>query len=80
MREILASLAEISPTHVGLATGLPLTSFLVLCGYDLLGIPYIGQRMSWPRIMLASFLGYAVGNNFGTLLGGSTVRLRLYTA
>ncbi len=80
LRDFLRSLSEISSTKVWLAVGLTLLNYVILVGYDVLAIRYIRQIMSFPRIALASFLGYAVGNNFGTLLGGSTIRLRLYTA
>ncbi|MCA9215149.1 MAG: lysylphosphatidylglycerol synthetase family protein, partial [Planctomycetales bacterium] len=80
LRDFLRSLAEISSAKVALAVGLTILNYIVLVGYDLLAIRYIRQTMSFPRIALASLLGYAVGNNFGSLLGGSTIRLRLYTA
>ncbi len=80
LRDILNSLAAIPPRRIVLATALTITNYLVLVGYDWLGLRYIRHPMNLGRITLAAFLGYAVGNNFGTLLGGSTIRVRLYTA
>ncbi len=80
LRDFVNSLAEIPVSKLWLAVGLTILSYVLLIGYDLLGIRYIRHPMSFSRIALASFLGYAVGNNFGNLLGGSSIRLRLYTA
>ncbi|QDU92529.1 bifunctional lysylphosphatidylglycerol flippase/synthetase MprF [Lignipirellula cremea] len=80
LHDFLQSLAGISSLQIGIALGLTVLNYGILLGYDLLGIRYIGHPMRLGRVGLASFLGYAVGNNFGTVLGGSTIRLRLYTA
>ena len=80
LKDFLRAVGEIAPAHILLAVALTLLNYVILIGYDWLGIRYIRHAMSFPRIALASFLGYAVGNNFGTLLGGSTIRMRLYTA
>jgi uncharacterized membrane protein YbhN (UPF0104 family) len=79
-QNIVQSLAGIRTTSLWWAVGLTMLNYVILIGYDWLAIWYIRHPMSFPRIALASFLGYAVGNNFGTLLGGSTIRARLYTA
>ncbi|MEZ6060437.1 MAG: bifunctional lysylphosphatidylglycerol flippase/synthetase MprF [Planctomycetaceae bacterium] len=80
LSDFVRSLAEIPAGRLWLAAGLTLLNYLILIGYDWLGIRYVGRPMSFPRIALASFLGSAVGNNFGMLLGGSAIRARLYTA
>ncbi|MEO8495253.1 MAG: bifunctional lysylphosphatidylglycerol flippase/synthetase MprF [Planctomycetota bacterium] len=78
--DILSALANIPTRWFWLAIGLTLLNYIILVGYDWLAIRYIRHPMKLGRIALASFLGYAVGNNFGTLLGGSTIRYRLYTS
>ncbi|MCA9178093.1 MAG: bifunctional lysylphosphatidylglycerol flippase/synthetase MprF [Planctomycetales bacterium] len=80
LHDFLHELARIPPTKLTLAAGLTILNYLILVAYDWIALRYLRHPMALPRIALASFLGYAVGNNFGTLLGGSTVRLRLYTA
>ncbi len=80
LNDFLRAVGEITPAKISLSLALTFLNYVILIGYDWLGIKYIRHAMSFPRIALASFLGYAVGNNFGTLLGGSTIRLRLYTA
>ena len=73
-------LADIPLSRTCLALGLTVLNYTVLIGYDLLGIRYIRHPIPFPRVALASFLGYAVGHSVGSLLGGSTIRYRLYTA
>ncbi len=55
-------------------------NYAVLTGYDFLAFAYIGKRLSWNRIMLASFLAYAIANNVGfAMISGASVRYRFYT-
>lgn len=60
---------------------LTLTGYLVMTGYDTLAFRYIGHPLPYPKIALASFIGYAFNNNvgFSGLVGGS-LRYRLYNA
>ena len=62
-----------------LAIFFTLLNYAILVCYDWLGIWYIRHPMKFGRVALASFLGYSVGNNFGLLFGGSTIRYRLYS-
>jgi phosphatidylglycerol lysyltransferase len=64
---------------LAVAVLLTLLNYLILVGYDWLGVLYIRHPMSFGRVALASFLGNSVGNNFGMLFGGSTIRYRLYS-
>lgn len=80
LRDFLDSLAAIPSWKLWAAAALTSVSYVILVGYDLLGIRYIQQTMSIPRVALASFLSFTVGNSFGMLLGGSTIRYRLYSA
>ncbi|MCA9124628.1 MAG: bifunctional lysylphosphatidylglycerol flippase/synthetase MprF [Planctomycetaceae bacterium] len=80
LQDFLKALAAIPTRTFWLAIGLTVFNYVVLVGYDWLAIRYIHHPMKLWRVALASFLGYAVGNNFGTLLGGSTIRFRLYTS
>jgi phosphatidylglycerol lysyltransferase len=52
-----------------------------MTGYDALAFRYIRHPLSYPRIALASFIGYAFNNNVGLsgVVGGS-LRYRLYNA
>ncbi len=80
LRDFLDGLAKIPAAHLWLAVALTVLNYLILIGYDILGVKYIGQSLHLAKVALGSFLGYAVGNNFGTLFGGSTIRYRLYSS
>jgi len=63
------------------AAALTALSYLVLTGYDLLSLRYIGQSLAWWRAAFASFIGYAFSHNIGlTVFSGAPVRFRLYAA
>lgn len=78
--DIQQSIAKIPRVRLLGAFLLTVVSYGVLIAYDGLGIFYVKRKLAFPKIMLVSVLGFAVANNFGTLLGGSSVRLRLYSA
>jgi phosphatidylglycerol lysyltransferase len=64
----------------GLALLLTILNYAVLAGYDLLAFEYVGRRLPLWRVLMASFLGYAIANNVGfALLSGASVRYRFYT-
>lgn len=71
------------PLHrVIAAIGYTAASYVMLMGYDLLALRYVGKSVPLRNIALTSFISYAFTNTlgaggFGTLTGGS-VRYRLY--
>ncbi len=50
-----------------------------MIGYDFLAVRSIRHPLALGRIALASFTGFATSYNFGALLGGTSVRYRLYS-
>ena len=80
LAELLRHLREIPAQRILLAFFLTVLSYFVLTGYDALALSYIKRPLSYSRIAIASFIGYAFSNNigFGMLAGGS-VRYRLYS-
>lgn len=77
--DIAAALAAIPAGYVLLSILCTALSYLALTGYDLLGLSYLGKRLSYARIALGSFLSYAFANNLGfALLTGGTARYRIY--
>src|SRR5690349_17798261 len=62
------------------ALGLAAASYLLLTLYDVLGLRHIGRTLSYRRVALASFTGYAFSHTlgFGSLIGPS-IRYRIYT-
>ncbi len=66
-----------------LVLGIVLTglNYLVLSFYDWLGLRYAGQKISIPKLIMASSISYAISNNTGhALISGTSVRYRFYTA
>ncbi len=80
LHEFIDSLSAIPAGKLALALGMTALNYIILIGYELLGVKYIGHPMSLGRVALGSFLGSVVANNFGNLFGGSSVRYRLYSA
>jgi len=62
------------------ALALTVVNYIVLIGYDYLAMRAIGHPLSLTKISLASFTGFVTSYNFGALLGGTSVRYRLYSA
>jgi phosphatidylglycerol lysyltransferase len=80
LHDVLVSLQQIGSWPIAGAITLTTLSYLVMTGYDHLGVRYVGHRMGLGQASFASFLGYAFSNNLGTLLGAGAVRLRIYGA
>ena len=80
IRDIREAAVQIPPWRLWAAVGLTVVNYLVLIGYDYLAIRAIGHPLSLGRVALASFTGFVTSYNFGALLGGTSVRYRLYSA
>jgi uncharacterized membrane protein YbhN (UPF0104 family) len=78
--EVRQSVAQISTLWLYAAIGLTLLNYVILVGYDLLAVRYIGERLALWKVALASFTGYAFSYNVGATFAGTTVRYRLYSA
>lgn len=80
-QDVLAALRELPRTRLALALALTAAGYTVLVGYDRLAFQFVGRALPLKRIALASFVGYAFGNNIGhTLLAGATARYWFYTS
>jgi phosphatidylglycerol lysyltransferase len=79
-RGILDALQAV-PGWALLAAGLlTVLNFVVLGGYDALGVRYAGRPLPVRRTALASFLGFSFSQALGfPLLTGAPLRFRLYT-
>jgi len=70
---------DLSSSQIILAILATAGSFLALSGYDSSALHYIGVRLPYRTIALASFCGYALTNTIGFgYISGSSVRYRLY--
>lgn len=78
-RDIVAGLKGVRPLFLAIAGLLTLSDYLVLTLYDALALRYIKYKLEYPKIILASFIGYVFSHNM-TIVGGSTARYRIYSA
>jgi len=77
---LTADIVATPPARLLAAAGLTALNYLVLTGYDLLAFATIGRRLARGRVLLASFLAYAIANSVGfAMLSGASVRYRFYT-
>ncbi|MEO5735000.1 MAG: lysylphosphatidylglycerol synthase domain-containing protein [Rubrivivax sp.] len=62
-----------------LAAALAAASHLLVSSFDLIGRQQTRHGLSVPRTLLTAAISYAFNLNFGALVGGMAMRLRLYT-
>ncbi len=84
VEDIRAYLDVLGPGHIAASIAFTAGSYVMLAGYDLLALRYVGKSVPIQGVALTSFISYAFTNTlgaggFGTLTGGS-VRYRLYAA
>jgi len=79
--QVIHYVSSLPANQIVLSIVLTLFGYLVMTGYDTLAFRYIRHPLPYPKIALASFIGYAFNNNVGLsgLVGGS-LRYRLYNA
>jgi phosphatidylglycerol lysyltransferase len=81
LRDILNAFKSIPSGHLGAAVWLTMLSYTVMTGYDALALRYIRHPLAYPKVGLASFIGYAFSNNIGlSMIAGASVRYRLFSA
>jgi uncharacterized membrane protein YbhN (UPF0104 family) len=78
--DFVAGVTGIAPLDLLLAATLIGLNYFMLFTYDLLALRHIKQSLPVRRVALVGFLGYALGNNLGTLVAATPLRFRLYTA
>jgi len=79
LSDIREAFAKIPAWRIGIAVCLTILNYLILIGYDILAIRALRHPLDLKKIALASFTGWVTSNNFGALLGGTSVRYRLYS-
>jgi len=77
--DIMAQVHQTPFTSLFLAVLLTILDYFVLTFYDTLALHYLRQPLKYPRIAVASFVGYVFSHNL-TVLGGSTARYRIYSS
>jgi uncharacterized membrane protein YbhN (UPF0104 family) len=78
LSELGVAFRSLPASRLGLAVGLTALNYTLLSGYDGLAVWYLGRSLPPRRVMLGAFVGYAFGHNLTWMLGGTTVRFRLY--
>lgn len=78
--EVKQSLRDIPAVNLWCAVGLTILNYLILILYEYQAVRAIGHPLEIRRIALGSFIGSAVSLNFGALLGGTPIRVRLYAS
>ena len=80
-QQVWQSLMAIPDSQKLAALLLTALGYLTITGYDLLGFRYIRHSLAPAKIILTSFLSYAIGNTVGfTLFSGTAIRYRFYRA
>jgi phosphatidylglycerol lysyltransferase len=80
-RELVAAFSALPAWALVASLALTAAGYLVLAGYDLLALRFIGRTMSLPGVATTAFIANALGNNFGnTLIAGAAVRYWIYTS
>ena len=77
---LTTNLSAIPSWRLALAVVLTAVNYGILTGYDFLAFAYLGRHLPWRRVVMTSFLAYAISNNVGfAMLSGASVRFRFYT-
>lgn len=78
--EITKYLTGISALYILASLFLSFLSYLLLTGYDALGVEYIGEDLALHKTVRAGFIGYAFSHNIGmALITGGSIRYRMYS-
>ncbi len=78
--DIAAALRGMPSWKVVAALLLTACSYVVLTGYDWLGVRLVNHPMSTKQTAIASSLSFAFSNCLGTIFGSTPIRFRLYSA
>jgi glycosyltransferase 2 family protein len=76
---VLQAVQAQSPLRFAIATALAATSHLLYGSFDLLARRLLRHRLPVWRTMATAAISYVFNLNFGALVGGMAMRLRMYT-
>jgi phosphatidylglycerol lysyltransferase len=80
LADIAAELSALPAARIASALLLTVASYVLLTGYDYLGLRYVGRMLPFRQFGAASFIAFAVSHNLGlALASGGSVRYRLYS-
>ncbi len=78
-RDIIEQMRQVGIWPILAAVVLTVLNYITLTAYDTLGLRYIGRRLPYRKVAVASFIGYVFSNN-ATVLGGSAARYSIYSS
>jgi phosphatidylglycerol lysyltransferase len=79
-RQLTRTLFDLPRGRLLLGLLLVAVNYLVLTGYDLLALRYVGRAVAAARVMLASFVAFAIQYNVGFgMVSGASVRYRFFS-
>jgi phosphatidylglycerol lysyltransferase len=77
--DILQALRSVPPRSLLLAVAITVLGYLALVGYDAVAFRFVGPRLPLRRMLLPSFISFAVSNNApASMVTAGGVRYRLY--
>jgi phosphatidylglycerol lysyltransferase len=79
-RDIRQAWQELPGESLWHAFLLTAVSYAVLVGYDYLAVRSIEHPLRFRKIAFGSFVGFAISYTLGALLGGTSVRYRMYSS
>ena len=80
-RRVMLAVQVLPTRQLGAALATTFVAYLLLSGYDLLALRYIGARVNPARVLLSSSLSYGISQTLGfPLLTGNAVRVRFWSS
>ncbi len=80
-RDVFNSLVAIPKSRLSWSIWLTALGYLVMIGYDSLGLSYIGCSLAFNKVAFTSFISSVFSNTIGfALLTGSAIRYRFYSS
>ena len=78
--DIRRTLMDFPAGLMAVCTGITLMGYIALSFYDFLALRYTRENLPYRRVLLTSFLSYAISNNIGhAWISGGSMRYRLYS-
>ncbi len=79
---VLAAIAAMPVTHIGLSIGFVAAAYFTITFYDFFSLRTIGAKQVPYRIAaMAAFCSFSIGHNLGaTVFTGGAIRFRIYSA
>ncbi|WEX73892.1 UPF0104 family protein [Sinorhizobium numidicum] len=78
--EIARSIMQIPVGHLLAGIGFVFLSYFCLTLFDTLAVRYVGHKLAYPQVAIASFTSLSIGHNIGVAaLSSGAIRYRFYS-